>query len=183
MKRSVFLNVVALLSLTVVLPSLAHADAPKGHSREKDEAALRKLVAEQTDAWNRHDAAAWCKDFAPDAEFINIVGMVLTGKEEIQKRHAAIFEKIFKDSRTTVTVRRIVFPSPDVAIVDMVHEVTGYGALPPGVQATEPGLLRTQMKFVLGRTKDGSWKILAAQNTDVKPAPGAPPAPAKPVTK
>lgn len=171
--RALFLAV--MLSL-VLVPVAARADKARG----QDEAALRQLVAAQAEAWNQHDATAWSKDFAPDADFVNIVGTVFQGREEIAKRHAGIFASIFKTSRTVVTVRRIVFLGPDVAIVDMDHEVTGHGGLPPGVQNTdESGTLRTRMKYVMKKAK-GAWQIAAGQNTDVKPAPkgsAAPPAP------
>nr|WP_242589659.1 SgcJ/EcaC family oxidoreductase [Corallococcus macrosporus] len=141
---------------------------PPDHAR--DEQDLRQLVKTQTEAWNAHDATAWSRDFADDAGFINIVGTVFQGREEIEKRHAAIFAGIFKASHAEVTVRDIRFPSPDIAVVDTVHEVTGHTGLPPGVQNTEDGLLRTQMRYVLKRTQK-QWRIVAGQNTDVKPAP------------
>lgn len=163
--------VTALVLSFAFIPS-AHADEVRGMARE--EVALRKLVADQTEAWNRHDAAAWSKDFAPDAEFINIVGTVFHGRTEIEQRHAAIFASVFKDSRSEVTVRGLRFLAPDIAVLDTEHVVTGFSGLPPGVQPTEPGLLRTRMRYVMKRT-DGAWRIVAGQNTDVKPAP-APPA-------
>lgn len=169
------LVLVGVLSL-VLFPGAARADKAHG----QDEAAIRQVVAAQAEAWNRHDATAWSKDFAPDADFVNIVGTVFQGREEIEKRHAGIFASIFKTSRTQVTVRRIVFLGPDVAIVDTDHEVTGHGGLPPGVQnSDESGTLRTRMKYVMKKAK-GAWQIAAGQNTDVKPAPkgsAAPPAP------
>lgn len=162
-----FLAVV--LSLMLV-PVAARADEP----RAQDEAVIRQLVATQTEAWNRHDATAWSKDFAPDADFVNIVGSVFQGRAEIEKRHAGIFASIFKDSRTRVTVRRLVFLGTEVAVVDTDHEVTGHTGLPPGVQnSDESGTLRTRMKYVMRKT-GGTWQIAAAQNTDVKPAPKAP---------
>jgi uncharacterized protein (TIGR02246 family) len=165
--RASFLAV--LLSLVVGVPAV-HAD----EARSPDEAAIRQLIAAQTEAWNRHDAAAWSKDFAPDADFINIVGTVFQGRAEIEKRHAGIFASIFKESRTQVTVRRLVFLGPEVAVVDTDHEVTGHAGLPPGVQNTdESGTLRTRMKYVM-RKSAGKWQIVAAQNTDVKPAPKSP---------
>jgi uncharacterized protein (TIGR02246 family) len=161
--------VAVVLSLMLV-PVAARAEEPRG----KDEAAIRQLVAAQAEAWNRHDATAWSKDFAPDADFVNIFGMVFQGRPEIEKRHAAIFASIFKDSRTKVTVRRLVFLGPDVAIVDTDHEVTGHGGLPPGVQnSDDSGTLRTRMKYVMKKT-GGTWQITAGQNTDVKPAPKSP---------
>ncbi|MCP3143637.1 SgcJ/EcaC family oxidoreductase [Pyxidicoccus sp. QH1ED-7-1] len=159
--------------MTFALSPLAGA-APAG-ARAQDEAALRKLVAEQTEAWNRQDAAAWSKDFAEDAEFINIVGTIFVGRPEIEKRHAFVFSTAFKGSRSEVTVRKLLFLEGGVAVVDTEHRVTGYAGLPPGVQATEPGVLRTQMRYVVKKTR-GQWRIVAGQNTDVKPAPAPAPA-------
>jgi len=156
----------ALLSGAVLVLALAAAGAPEGHAQ--DEAALRALVARQAEAWNRSDAAAWSKDFAPTADFVNIVGMVFNGRAEIEKRHAAIFATVFKGSRTQVTVRKVSFPRPDVALLETEHEVTQFGALPPGIQPTEPGVLKTRMKYVLTREQAG-WQIVAAQNTAVNP--------------
>lgn len=158
----------AAVALAFVLAPPATADSAK--ARSADEAAIRKLVAEQTEAWNRSDAAAWSKDFAPDAEFINIVGTVFKGRAEIETRHAFVFDTVFKGSRTQVTVTRVVFLGGDVAVTDMEHVVTGYAGLPPGVQPTEAGTLKTRMRYVM--KKNGKrWEIVAGQNTDVKPAP------------
>jgi uncharacterized protein (TIGR02246 family) len=165
-----------LLSRTLLLAVLVSLfmwgpEAQAQEARSQDEAAIRALVAAQAEAWNRHDAAAWSKDFAPDADFINIVGTVFQGRAEIEKRHAGIFASIFKESRTKVTVRQVVFLGPEVAVVSMVHEVTGHAGLPPGVQnSDESGTLRTQMKYVM-RKSAGAWQIVSGQNTDVKPAP------------
>ncbi|WP_232293347.1 SgcJ/EcaC family oxidoreductase [Stigmatella aurantiaca] len=136
----------------------------------QDERDLQQLVAVQAEAWNSGDAVAWSKDFAQDADFINIVGSVFEGREQIEQRHAAIFSTLFKGSQAKVTVRKIVFPQEDIAVVDTTHEVTGHSGLPPGVRDTEPGLLRTRMRYVMQK-RSGQWRILAGQNTDVKPAP------------
>ncbi|WP_307734681.1 SgcJ/EcaC family oxidoreductase [Pyxidicoccus parkwayensis] len=174
------LATVAAVFLSLALSPLADA-APAG-ARTQDEAALRKLVSEQTEAWNRQDAAAWSKDFADDATFINIVGTLFNGRAEIEKRHAFVFDTLFKGSRSEVTVRKVLFLDGGVAMVDTEHQVTNYVGLPPGVQPTTPGVLRTQMRYVLKKTA-GRWLIVAGQNTDVKPAPapasaGTPPSPA-----
>lgn len=159
--------VAVVLSLLLLATGAARADEP----RNPDEATIRQLVAAQAEAWNRQDAAAWSKDFAPDADFVNIVGSVFQGRAEIEKRHAAIFASVFKGSRTRVTVRRLVFLGAGLAVVDTDHEVTGHGGLPPGVQnSDESGTLRTRMKYVMRKT-DGKWQIVAGQNTDVKPPP------------
>lgn len=159
-----------VLGVGLMLAQGAWADTPQN----PDEVALRQMVATQTEAWNRQDAAAWSKDFAPDADFVNIVGTVFQGRAEIEKRHAAIFATVFKGSRSQVTVRRLVFLGPDLAVVDTDHEVRGHSGLPPGVQNTEePGVLRTRMKYVL-KKNGGKWQIVSGQNTDVKPPPKSP---------
>lgn len=174
MTRTVAIAPCLALLVSLVLVPTARADEPQG----PDEAAIRQLVATQAEAWNRQDAAAWSKDFAPEADFVNIAGGVFLGRAEIERRHAAIFATIFKGSRTRVTVRRLVFLGPEVAVVDTDHEVTGHSGLPPGVQNTEAsGVLRTRMKYVMKKA-DGKWQIAAGQNTDVKPAP-APKGPKK----
>lgn len=159
----------AAMALMFVLAPPAIADSAR--ARSLDEAAIRKLVAAQAEAWNRSDAAAWSKDFAPDAEFINVVGTVFKGRAEIESRHAFVFGTLFKGSRTEVTVTRVAFLGGDVAVTDMEHVVTGYAGLPPGVQPTEAGVLKTRMRYVM-RKNGKRWEIFAGQNTDVKPAPG-----------
>jgi uncharacterized protein (TIGR02246 family) len=158
----------AVVALTFVLAPPAHAESAKAHAA--DEAAIRKLVDAQTEAWNRSDAVAWSKDYAADATFINIVGSVFNGRAEIEKRHAFVFDTLFKGSRTQVTVTRLVFVDANVAVVDMEHVVTGFTGLPPGVQPTEPGVLKTRMRFVMKKAGK-TWEIVAGQNTEVKPAP------------
>lgn len=170
--RKTVLSGGALLFLALA-PWLVSAGSPP-EGRAQDEAALRALVARQVEAWNRHDAVAWSKDFAPDADFVNIAGMVLAGRPEIEKGHAFVFGSVFKDSRTTVTVRKLSFPRPEVALLETEHEVTKFGPLPPGVQPSEPGVLRTRMKYVLTREQAG-WQIVAGQNTIVRPQPPAKP--------
>ncbi len=157
---------IALL-LALALAPAAHGEEP----RNPEEATIRQMVADQAEAWNRQDAKAWSKHFAPDADFVNIFGMVFQGRTEIEARHAAIFATIFKGSRTQVTIRRLVFPAPDLALVDTEHAVTGYSGLPPTVHPTgEPAALRTRMKYVMKKAH-GQWTIIAGQNTDVKPPP------------
>ncbi|MBM7113974.1 SgcJ/EcaC family oxidoreductase [Archangium primigenium] len=158
------LRATSLVALSLLFTACAHAD------RAQDELSIRQMVAAQTEAWNRQDAAAWTADFVADADFVNIVGTPFAGRQQIEERHAAIFNSLFKGSHAEVTVRRLVFLGEDAAVVDTTHNVTQYQGLPPGVQATEPGLLRTQMKYVLQRI-DGTWRIVAGQNTDEKPRP------------
>lgn len=159
------------LALAVsLLASAGLSPAAPPDQSHPDAAALLRLVQAQAEAWDRGDAAAWSRAFAEDADFVNILGGVFTGRLEIQQRHALIFSGFFKGSRNRVTVRRLTFPAPGLAILDTDQEVTGYASLPPGVRPTRPdGALVTHMKFVV-QLRDGAWRILSGQNTEVKPA-------------
>jgi len=174
MRRSTHLFAAVCCLVSLALFPLG-AKAEEAAKAGDDEATLRQMVAAQAEAWNRGDATAWTQDFAEDSDFVNIFGMVFNSRKQIEERHAAIFATIFKGSRTEVTVRRLVFlgKDKDVAVVDTDHSVTGYGKLPPTIHPTgQPKALRTHMKYVLKKV-DGRWWIVAGQNTDVKPKPGA----------
>ena len=143
------------------------------------EADIRALIAEQAEAWNRHDAKAWASRFVPTAEFINILGTPFSGKPAIEEITARIFATIFKASHDSVTVQKIVWVTPDLAIAHYEHAVSGYTALPPGIQpsvigADGQGVLRTRMVYVLQRHTDGKWMIVNGQNTAILPAFKAP---------
>lgn len=139
------------------------------------EADIRALITAQAAAWNRHDAKAWASPFQPSAEFINILGTPFSGKPAIEGITTRIFASIFKDSHDSVTVRKIVMVTPELAIVHYEHAVSGYTALPPGIQPSEvgadgKGVLRTLMVYVLQRGADGTWMIVNGQNTAILPA-------------
>jgi uncharacterized protein (TIGR02246 family) len=139
------------------------------------DADIRSLIAEQAAAWNRHDATAWASRFVPEAEFINILGTPFSGKTAIEGITTRIFASIFKESHDSVTVQKILWVSPDLAIAHYEHAVSGYTALPPGIQPSEigadgKGVLRTRMVYVLKREKDGKWMIVNGQNTAILPA-------------
>jgi uncharacterized protein (TIGR02246 family) len=143
------------------------------------DADIRALIAEQAEAWNRHDAKAWASRFVPSAEFINILGTPFSGKPAIEEITTRIFASIFKASHDSVSVQKIVWVSPDVAVAHYEHAVSGYTALPPGIQPSEigsdgQGVLRTRMVYVLQRGANGKWMIVNGQNTAILPAFKAP---------
>jgi len=140
-----------------------------------DDAAITALISNQAETWNRHDAAAWCAPFEADAEFVNILGMLLSGREQIQQRHAELFQGIFSHSNVVITTRKVTHLGADAALVDTVYELRGYDRLPPGIRPTDAdGTLRTRMRYALPRRDDG-WHVVTVQNTAIFPPPEAKP--------
>lgn len=123
---------------------------------------IRQVCAAFAAAWNAHDMDALASLFAPDAEFVNVVGIWWKGRAAIQAAHEATHRTLFKNSRLTLTSTDVRFPVPDFAIARSAWTLEGHvdptGApLPP-----RRGLL----VFVL-RSHDDAWEIVDAQNTDV----------------
>jgi uncharacterized protein (TIGR02246 family) len=159
------------LALVLVLAPLAGCEP---RSSVATEAALRHALAQQAEAWNRHDARAWVAPFSEDAEFVNILGMILKGRAEIERRHAEIFAGIFASTRVVVTTRSVRLLGASGAVAETDYELRGYARLPPGVQPTDAdGTLRTRLKYVWELRPDG-WRVVSAQNTAVLPPPERP---------
>ncbi len=61
-----------------------------------------KVMEKFADAWNRHDMADFASLFAPNAEFVNVVGLWWKGRAEIQRAHEFAHTTFFKHSRLTM---------------------------------------------------------------------------------
>jgi uncharacterized protein (TIGR02246 family) len=134
------------------------------------EAAIRAIIAEQVVAWNAGDGTRYASHVAPDASFTNLFGMVMYGAPAFASRHREILSTFYKGTTKKHTVRRIRFPVPDVAIVDIDNEVSGVNAMPGGIAVPPDGVIKTQLMEVLVR-RDGDWWIEAYHNVDLKPSP------------
>jgi len=121
-------------------------------------------------AWAAKDAAAYAANYAEDADVVNPVGGILAGREAIRAQHAFLFSGPFAGSTSVSEIRRTVFLTGTIVIVDVNLSLSGYQGLPPGLVATVPGVVRTRVKLIV--VKEGAnWEILAQQMTPL--APGA----------
>src|SRR5579864_6210221 len=159
---------VGVLSVILVL-AVVHPTPSLAQSAPTPESQIQHIIEAQEVAWNVGNSASWTSAFTLDADFINILGQVFHGREAITQVHANILAGPYKGSHTTVTIRQFRQATPDVALVEAGHEISGYKYLPPGVVPTEAGILRTRMKYVFVK-HDESWQIIAAQNTAILPA-------------
>jgi uncharacterized protein (TIGR02246 family) len=181
----------SLLTLLLLLPSCTQqpppprsqsepaqqAPAHEANRTREAELAIRQIIARQAEDWNRHDAKAWVAPFSDDAEFINILGMSLEGRDDIERRHAEIFATIFARSRIVVTTRKVRFLGATAALAETEYELRDYDRLPPGIEPSDPdGTLRTHLKYVC-ELEPAGWRIVAAQNTAILPRRSPPPNP------
>ena len=157
----------ALFGLIAATAGCASARAAQG-----DESSIRASLDRLALAWNAPDAGVWAKEYWPDGELINVLGLVYLTPGEIRDRTAEILAGPFRGSHFAFAVRRMRFIGADAAIVDTDITVTGFHGL-PGILPTRPAELVTRMKHVYER-RHGSWRIIASQNTAIVPAPASP---------
>ena len=114
------------------------------------------------EAWNRHDAQAFSRAFAEDADFTNVRGSSAHGRTQIARFHAPIFAAIFKDSSLKIDDVRVRFIKPDVAAVDEWWEMTGAR----DGNGQEIPLRKGLLNLVMTK-EDAQWVISVMHNMDL----------------
>jgi uncharacterized protein (TIGR02246 family) len=137
---------------------------------------VRNVVAAFAATWNRHDLDAFGKLFAPDADFVNVTGLLWTGRQSIQAQHAYVhgtipanspgfserdrpYYGIFKNSTLKFDQIDVRFLRKEVAISHVNWELLD------DARAQKPR--RGVFIFVLTR-QNGGWLVAAAQNTEIE---------------
>jgi uncharacterized protein (TIGR02246 family) len=128
---------------------------------------IQDLLHRWTASWESMDGIAYGANYAEDADFVNPLGGILSGRAQIGATHVFLFGGPFKGSTKDYEIRRMVSLTGDLAIVDLNVTLTGYAFLPPGLVATD-GVVRTRERLVVGRV-GGEWLILAQQLTSIAP--------------
>ena len=130
----------------------------------KIRAAAETIAAALATAWNAASGEDFAAQFAGDADFVNIFGMHVVGRDEIEKLHQTIFDTIYNGSHNAFTVEEV-RPLGDHA--GIVH-VRAHLHVPSGSLAGDIITLATTVIV-----RDGhDWRISAFQNTRVQPPPG-----------
>mgnify|MGYP003580907494 CR=1 FL=1 len=123
----------------------------------ESERIVSEIVADLERAWNTADGAAFARSFAEDADFVNIRGDHLRGRDVIGKGHQGIFDTIYKGS----VVRYRVADVRMIAAGVLLAHVKATLKAPTGPLAGEHDSLFT---LVLVRGDD-DWRITAFHNT------------------
>jgi len=134
-----------------------------------EEQAIHNLAAAVLDALNRGDTRAFAAHFHDNADFTNVVGMQVRGRDAIQAMHDALFTEpqtpdwpSFRHAVATVHGVQVRFIRPDVAIADI--RWSQKGALGPDGRPwnNRKGL----MNWVVTR-ENGRWLVAASHNMDL----------------
>lgn len=130
---------------------------------EPDEPDVRKVVADFTDTWDRHDAKAMAALHTEDVNFINIFGEWWKTRSEVERNLTRIHSEGGGMAHSTMKIRieQVQFPAKNVAIVHGVVEL--FNAPPPTLG--ENHFIRVIVK------QHGKWLISSFQNTRIGQPP------------
>ena len=128
-----------------------------------DENEIEILIDQLTGAWKAGDAKAYGVRFLADGTFTNVNGEFYVGREEFDRRHAEVFAGVFRGTTLSLTMKKLRFVRPDVAIADVDTEVAGAQLRPQGVAVGPDGLLRSRLLMVLVK-QNGAWWIATYHN-------------------
>ena len=125
------------------------------------------LVREIEAAWNGHDMKRFAARFAPDADFVNVVGAWWRGREEIEAQHAARHAGVFRDSTMHLDLAALKEIAPGVGVMHVTWQLGGHGGSgPTGTTDTRRGIWSWTV-----REHAGELEIVSSHNTDVLPGP------------
>ena len=133
-------------------------------SQHGDEEAIRRVIVEMTDAFNRHDANAATAMYRPDADLVTVRGERYKGSDGMRNGLAGIFATRARHATLRTLGITVRFLGPDVAIAHVLNELSGLvSARGEPLPAHEELSLRV---FV----RDGElWSVAAFHNTLVRP--------------
>jgi uncharacterized protein (TIGR02246 family) len=129
---------------------------------DEPEAQIAMIVAAWTLGWNAHDADALASLVAADVNFVNVRGQWLQGAKEFQRLHRFIHQTHLRRSIWCTQNYRL---RPLAGGLVLVHlEWTINGELTPDGGPKPP---RNGIFTWLVGCRDGSWRIIAAHNTNL----------------
>jgi uncharacterized protein (TIGR02246 family) len=147
-------TILAALALSLIFPAPPARAQAQASGSDADSAAIKKVCADFSENFSRHDAHAVAMTFAEDADFTNMNGRHSHGRADIEKWFAGLFRGNLKDSQRADTVKSIRYFSPDLAAVDADSVITGTKSADGSEIPPRKGLM-----VVLAVKQSGQWYI------------------------
>jgi uncharacterized protein (TIGR02246 family) len=122
----------------------------------RDQKAIESIINGTVESWNERDCQGFGDGFAEDADFVNIFGMVFSGREEIEARHVQIMQTFLKGTQLRLLETKLREVQPGLVVALIHWSLEGHLKIQQGVF--------TQV-FVQGKN---GWEITAAQNTLIR---------------
>lgn len=150
---------VALLSVLSLSTSVAQSH---GGAQPADDAAVRVVVAQISDAWNRRDMRGAAAAFTADGTLISGNGTTKTGREAVERYLGEVAAALPNGTRFSATVTSVRFLERDVALV-----LSKGGFLMPG--DTTVTTERLGLQSIIFVRANGAWRAALYQRTRILP--------------
>ena len=121
------------------------------------------LVSEIEAAWNSHDMSRFAASFAADADFVNVVGEWMRGRDQIENEHAAMHAGQFKDSTMRLELAASREIGPGVGVMHVRWWLDGHGPSGP----TRTTAIRRGIWSWTVRDEGGKLEVVSSHNTDM----------------
>jgi uncharacterized protein (TIGR02246 family) len=130
-----------------------------------DEEAIRELENQFNAAWDRHDPEGMAESLADDAQFITVNGAWTTTRNGFRDLMARLHGATgpFRTSTRRTPEMSVTFLAPDIAILHSRFWIDGEVLHDDLSQAS-----RESVGTRVVQKRDGRWRIVATQNTDVR---------------
>jgi len=123
----------------------------------KENTAIRQMIKNYEDAWNRHDPKGLADNYTADATWVNWFGAYYKGRDDIQFHYQQVHSTYFKVTHYyTRAVEDITYPQPGLAIAHVRTCLDG--------DERYPGQTFEFRRMIVLVKQGGVWKILAGQN-------------------
>ena len=158
------IKTIAIVLLAIAFFGSGTRGMAQANTGSRDDKAIRRLILERIESFNKKHEAPQAAAFTQDADFVNVYGMWRKGPAEIEGRQGERMKTVLKDAKITLQDLRIRFIRPDVAIVHETHELSRMRndkgeTIPPQQELS----IRVMVK------EKGKWLIRAFHNTIVRP--------------
>ncbi|MCA1602299.1 MAG: SgcJ/EcaC family oxidoreductase [Acidobacteria bacterium] len=151
------------LPLVMLLIAAIPCGAQTARGSAKDEAAIRQVLAQFEQAFEKRDAKIYAANFAEDADWENAFGSREKGRANIEQRLAGVY-KMFQQANQTIKETRISFVTPNVAVADVDREIVGQVS-DAGDRKLPPRRVRTTHVFRKDKRK---WQVVIFRVTDLR---------------
>ena len=146
MKKIIFM----LLTCGLILNSQA---------QNQDETAIKKVITNFETIFNQKDAKATAMFWTEDGDYINYLGTLLHGRQEIEKYFQTIFIQYYQTAQNKLFEPSIRFLNADIAAVDVKWGMTGATSPDGKSLPTFKGIMIWTMT-----KENGNWYIKIMHN-------------------
>lgn len=120
--------------------------------------AVRALLRQLIDGWNRGSGDAFAAPFADDGDQVAFDGSRFTGRRQIAEFHQMLFDRFLRGSRLVGKVTDVRLLTPDVALAHAIG-----GTVMPGERDLAPD--RNSVQTLVATRRDGEWRLAALHNS------------------